>query len=305
MKNVTPLKSILTLAVAALFGSSALHAQTEKAALAVSAIKVGPALSAAMAKAGKSGSIARVTEAFDSQLIDRLNATRKFDIVGRSDLKEVFKEQELANSGNVDQNDANAAKAGKLAGAKLLLVTSIDDFEDTTSRVDLPTLQRTATVRKLRLSAAARIVDSTTGKVIDSANVQVEAKDDRMDQAGIQRNSDLTDSVLMALARDAAEKIANRMADAAFPVRVLVKRDKQITINRGEGAGVSVGQLWNVFAMGEELVDPDTKEVLGREEVMVGKARIVSVQPKFSTAEVLDDSGIDKGAVLRRAPEAK
>jgi curli biogenesis system outer membrane secretion channel CsgG len=302
MKNVILQKALLTLA-AACFAVSVASAQTDKTTLAVSTIKAGPALTAAMAKSGKTASLARVTEALDSQLIDRLMATRKFDLVGRSDLKDVLKEQELANSGNVNPNDPNAARAGQLAGAKLILTTTLDDFEDTTSRVELTTLQRTATVRKIRLTAAARLVDATTGKIVDSSTVQLEAKDDRMDQAGIQRNAELTDSALITLAREAAEKIANRMADAAFPVRVLVKRDKQITINRGDGAGVAVGQLWNVFALGEELVDPDTKEVLGREEVLVGKARIVSVQAKFSTAELLDDAGIDKGAVLRRAPE--
>ena len=34
---------------------------------------------------------------------------------------------------------------------------------------------------------------------------------------------------------------------------------------------------------------------------MVGKARIVNVRAKLSTAEVLEDMGITKGAVLRAA----
>jgi hypothetical protein len=85
-------------------------------------------------------------------------------------------------------------------------------------------------------------------------------------------------------------------------MRVLVKREMQITLNRGQGAGVEVGQVLNVFAQGETLIDPDTQEVLGREEVLIGKVRIISVQPKFSTAEILEDFGINKGAVLRPAP---
>jgi len=60
--------------------------------------------------------------------------------------------------------------------------------------------------------------------------------------------------------------------------------------------------LFNVFALGEPLIDPDTQEMLGREEVRVGKVRIVSVQPRFSTAEILEDLGITKGTVLRPAP---
>ena len=51
---------------------------------------------------------------------------------------------------------------------------------------------------------------------------------------------------------------------------------------------------------GEELIDPDTKESLGKEEVKVGKVKITQVNPKTSIAEILDDTGIDKGAVLRK-----
>jgi len=85
-----------------------------------------------------------------------------------------------------------------------------------------------------------------------------------------------------------------------FPAKVLLKRDKEVTINRGEGGGVAVGDTFNVYALGEELIDPDTKESLGREEVKVGRVKITQVNPKTSTAEILDDTGIDKGAILRK-----
>ena len=55
------------------------------------------------------------------------------------------------------------------------------------------------------------------------------------------------------------------------------------------------------FALGEELIDPDTKESLGREEVKVGKVKISQVNPKTSLATILEDTGIDTGAVLRKA----
>jgi hypothetical protein len=98
-----------------------------------------------------------------------------------------------------------------------------------------------------------------------------------------------------------AEKIANHVADVIFPAKVLIKRDNTVTINRGEGGGVAEGDIFNAFAQGEELKDPDTGEVLGREEVKVGKVKITQVNAKTSLAEIMEDTGIDKGAVLRRA----
>ena len=47
-------------------------------------------------------------------------------------------------------------------------------------------------------------------------------------------------------------------------------------------------------------IDPDTKESLGREEVKVGKVKVTQVNPKTSQAEILEDTGIDAGAILRK-----
>jgi curli biogenesis system outer membrane secretion channel CsgG len=304
MNTLHPLAHLARGTVAGLaLAVCSLSAQTAKEPLAVSAIQPLPALTAAMAKAGKADSLARVVEAYDSQLIDRLNAGRKFEIVGRSELKQILKEQELAGSGNIAATDPNAAQAGKLAGAKYLLVATVDDFEDATDKITFTNLNRVGLKRKVRLSTTARIYDSSTGKLMESVNVLVEKKDDRMDATDLTTNAEQTDALLLETTRDAAERIATRLADIVFPIKVIVKREKQITVNRGEGGGLKVGQLWNVFAVGEELIDPDTKESLGREEILVGKARIVSVLPKTCTAELIEDFGIERGAVLRRGVE--
>ena len=141
-----------------------------------------------MADAGKGNSLGRVTEAFDSQLIAKVNDTRKFDIVGRSDLKDVLKEQELGQSGNVDAK--TAAQAGKLTGAKYLLVTTIDDFEDSTERMEFKTLNKVGLKRKIpHFCCGEEIYDSTTGKLLRIRQYQDREglKDDRADATDLDK----------------------------------------------------------------------------------------------------------------------
>ncbi|MEI9962923.1 MAG: hypothetical protein WDM76_17950 [Limisphaerales bacterium] len=116
MKNFSLLKTGFTLLAAALLPALA-SAQDGKATLAISSIKPTPALAASVSKittvtstqadangGGKSEAVVldnkqelnRIIESLDSQLIDRINATRKFDIVGRSDLNDILKEQDSA-----------------------------------------------------------------------------------------------------------------------------------------------------------------------------------------------------------------
>jgi predicted RNA-binding protein (virulence factor B family) len=95
-----------------------------------------------------------------------------------------------------------------------------------------------------------------------------------------------------------AQKIASRVADAIFPARVIGKRDKVVTINRNDTSGIKVGQVWEVFTLGDELVDPDTGEKT-REEISVGTVKIARVTPQNSQANILTDTGIDRLAVVR------
>jgi curli biogenesis system outer membrane secretion channel CsgG len=298
MKNYSYYKTGLALLSAALLPLCGLA--QEKSTLAVSSIKATPSLADGT---NKKAELNRIIESLDSQLVDRISATRKFDVVGRSDLNDVLKEQDLAASGNVDPK--TAAKAGKLAGAKYLLVATVDDFQDSVQTATFEGTGRSASKRILRMSVVGKVYDSTTGKLLESVNLQTGNDAFKTIQAGsgnVVADGDLTDEMMVAVARSLAEKIANRVADVVFPIKIIARRDNLVTINRGDGAGVEVGDLFNVFTLGDEMFDPDTKESLGREEVKMGKVKISEVDPKFSKAEVVEDpnSGITTGAILRR-----
>ena len=319
MKN-SFLKNLLVIAGLALL--PALAGAQEKATIAISSIKPTPAVAASVkggtqvdsqqstATQDKTTSLTldtkqeldRIIQSLDSQLIDRVNATRKFDVLSRSDLADVIKEQDLGASGNVEAK--TAAKAGQLAGAKYLLVATVDDFQDYYEKAVFEGTGRSATKRIFRFSIVGKIYDSSTGKLLESANFQTgndAFKQIQQERSYSVNNGLLSDEMMVAISRDMAQKIANHVVDVIYPVKVLIKRDNTVTINRGEGGGVAEGDTFNVFALGEELKDPDTGEVLGHEEVKVGKVKISQVNSKTSLATILEDTGIDKGAVLRKA----
>jgi len=272
----------------------------QKETIGVTAVKPTQAIIQNVDRAGKRISLDRVLQSMNGQLIDRINATRKFQVVARSDLDDILKEQDFASSGNVDLNDKSAAQQFKIAGVKYLVVTTVDDFQDYNEVATFQGTGRSATKRVIRLSCVGKIYDSTTGKLLESTNFQISNKDVSENKTYSVRDSNLNEDLLVAIAREMSGKIANRVTDVIFPPKVLSKRDKQITINRGDGTDIAVGQIWNVFAVGEELIDPDTKETLGREEILIGKVKIIGVLPKTSTAEIIEDLGIDKEAVLRK-----
>lgn len=258
--------------------------------LAIAQVKTTPALLSDAVAEGRKNSLDRMRQALDGQLASALQQTRKFTVLARSDADAL-----------IEENNA-AGQSFAFGESDLTLVVSLDDFQDHTQTATFATLGKTATKRVVRFSAVAKLYETKTNKLVETANFQEQNLDS--EEALPHSNSsggELSDTLLVALTRRMSEKIAQRVADVAYPARILAKTGKMVTINRGEGTGIAVGQLWEVFALGEELIDPDTGASLGREEVPVGKVRIQRITPRTAQGEVTgDDLGIDRGAVVRR-----
>lgn len=255
--------------------------------IAISDVRPIGSLVESVAESGRKNSLDRVVQSLDSQLMDRVQNTRKFEVLARSDMKSILKEADFTGG------------AFQPTEVDYLLVTTVGDFQDFAETREFAALGKSASWRVIRLGIVGKIYDGKTGKLIESTNIPVEMRDQTENGANSTKNGDLSDALIQQVTFKAADLVAARVADVIYPARILSKLDRVVTISRGEGSGVATGQLWEVFALGEELIDPDTGASLGREELKVGQVRITRINPKTSQAEILSDNGIDKGAVLR------
>jgi len=276
-----------------------LAAAQEKATIAVSSIKPTPSLAASV-KPDKKPSLDRIVESLDSQLIDRINATRKFDVVGRSDLNDVIKEQDLGASGNVDAK--TAAKAGKLTGAKYLLVATVDDFQDYVEKATFEGTGRSATKRVFRFSIIGKIYDATTGKLLESANFQT--GNDAFKQIQEERNysvkdGELSDEMMVAVSRTLAQQIAGRVVTVIYPPKILDVDGKQVTISWGDALPITVGETWEACFPRTKTNDVGDAVIILKP---VGKVKITRVDETSSEGEIVgEDLGIAEHCVLRKA----
>lgn len=85
-----------------------------------------------------------------------------------------------------------------------------------------------------------------------------------------------------------------------FPAKVAMVRDSStVVINRGSGDNVKKGDNFLIYALGEEIIDPDTKESLGRLEIIRGKGLAEHVQEKMTTVVSSKTIMPDKKVVYR------
>jgi len=277
-------------------------------------------------------SLDAITHALEIQLADRFGAEHLFTVLEGDDLNNAVPRPE---NHPYNLKDAATAASFQKAGVRYLLVTSIEDMKNETvdraqGRVGYQTASGgstsvTESSRKEKARAAAhanletqgkfdahrvidqdvyllvrcRLFDAGTGELLDSASHTFTTNRTYIALAAGAKEVSASD-LFETAAKVLANRIVIREREALYPISVLEKEGKEITLNCGSDAGLKMGQVLNVYAVGKELKDPVTGETLGYDEQVVGRVAISQLQPKFAKAKVWDDTGIVNGNILRR-----
>ena len=264
-------------------------AQAARKVVSVAEIKIAKSIEASSKQDRSYLSLMRVTEAIDGQLIHALNGTRKFEIAARSDLDSIMEDGALTGD------------ALQVTKADYLIVPVVDDFQDYVETATFAGIGKTVQKRKIRLGMVARIYELKTGKLIESASFQLDNKNLEQLLGQSTRTKSFSDELLRKISEEISVKVATRVVDVIYPAKIIALTGNQATINRGDGTGIAKGQVWDVFALGEEMIDPDTGEVLGSSEIKVGVLKSERITPKFSTGILTENFGAIKGSIVRPA----
>ena len=92
------------------------------------------------------------------------------------------------------------------------------------------------------------------------------------------------------------------LAFAIYPIAVVGGTESEVTFNQG-GETVQVGRIYRLVSLGQNLVDPYTRESLGQEEREVARAEVISVTDRTATAKVVSGrlpQPLKAGSVLAR-----
>jgi hypothetical protein len=231
-------------------------------------------------------------------------ATRKFQVISRnkSTLKTIRDEQNLAQS---DFAAGDAAATGEISNANYFLLPVVQDFVFARVHRDMPNIDnKYFRTDSGRLSVSAQMIDTTTGQVVATYSMKDGFATKRKVVNSKGGSPDTTQYARMA--KNVATELADLFVDAVFPMKVVSRnRRGNITINRGSDGGLKLGQVLDVFYVGDELIDPDTGKSLGSEEEYVGRVEVIRINPKFTVTKIVKEEDstnapIGVGDILRR-----
>ncbi|MDE2179885.1 MAG: hypothetical protein KGJ40_03435 [candidate division NC10 bacterium] len=248
----------------------------------------------------------KIGDGLAEMLTSELSKTGQFIVVERQALGDIVKEQELGQSGLV--HGETAARTGQVLGAQIVVRGAVTEFEEQASGggVDVGTrnLNIGGRMQNAHVALDIRLIDASTGQVIASHNAAQSvpgggggfgARIGNVTFGGDAFFQTPIGQATRAAMQDALQFIMATAFKAVIPSFAIVKVEGgSAFINAGANSNVRVGDVFMVYARGEDLVDPDTGLKLGSDEKMIGSIQITSVQEKFSIGTVRGGAGAVK-----------
>lgn len=274
--------------------------QDMRKTLAVLPAKVQPSLEQSVGRLGneKILSLQRASQVLDTQLTDAINNIRHFRIIARSDLEQILDDQDLQDT--FSAGSERVPERFSIEGADYLLIPTVDDFRDVIEQLRGEGGTVIATKREIHLGVVTRIYDSETGELLETANFRTSGGEGQRHQINVRSDDpNYFSEMTRTLVAEISVKTARRVLDVIHPARVLARTGGVVTISRGDGSGIEVGQNWNVYALGERLIDPVTGMDYGIEEVEIGTIEIINVRPMVSQGRIVEDFGVEKNQIVR------
>jgi len=235
-----------------------------------------------------------------AMLTTALAESNRFIVIERANLNQILSEQELKGSKLLDQKTGPAL--GKLTGVNFLIFGSVTEFgaEDKGGGFGLGFAGgglpfTTGLSRQSKSGSVAidvRIVDTTTGRIVDTARVKEKIKSSGWDVSGGYQGISLgtnqfNKTPLGEASRRAITKIVHYIArkaeKTAWTGRVVdIGDDEVIYINAGANTGIQVGDFFMIERVTKILTDPETGEVLSERKKAVGSVQITTVEEKLA-----------------------
>ena len=252
-----------------------------------------------------------LADTFGAMLTDSLQQTGKFIVIAEKDMRnEAMAEQDFAESGRT-AGGKKAPVKGQMTPAQLLVKGEITHFQASTTGggggLSIGGFRIGGSTDSAEINAVVYVVDSTTGQVVASQKVIGSAARTGLNVGFTDRNwggdlggfkkTNVGEAVGKAIDQ-AVAFISDQLGKIPWEGTVLMVRDGNVYINRGEREGVAPGQRF-IIGSAEQLRDPDTGEVLDTSIEKAGTIVIESVKEKISIGRAVEgEETIQKGMAV-------
>jgi hypothetical protein len=239
-------------------------------------------------------------QAIEGLLTTALFNTHRFDLVERQRVGAILEEQEF---GSKHTTETSAARIGETLGVDYLLLVEVNETNHLRRWRGL-WLGLGQKVTEITISF--KVVDTETGRVIFADTTRGRAANRQLGNRllGLGSDSPLHYAVMSSVNR-MAYRLAMSLPIEPWKGSVVDVHGPLVAVNGGFNRGLEPGMKLLAIDRGRELRDPESGEVLGHREEVIGSVRVTAVQPFMATAVVVEGcEGLQLGDFVRLEEDA-
>ena len=237
---------------------------------------------------GSSKSSVKTNINLSQELLNKVTQTRKFNVLDREENRAFYNEQKIFKSRDAHKNEA--LKLGNVLGADYILLTSIKDLNVNKEK---------GSAYITNSSSSYKATTTIQFKVITTATRQVKFANTR--NYSFEPNGNTNKQIYYDILAKISSRITTELIENIYPIKVIQLSGDIVTLNQGN---MQVGKKFEVYKLGEILVDSYTKESLGRSESKTGVVTITKAMPKYSLGKI-DKGEASKGSIIRSLYNSK
>ncbi len=238
----------------------------------------------------------KLGEAAADELVTQLLKQGRFTVIERSQLEAVLAEQRLGATGAV--NASTAAQIGKVLGVQFILTGSITQFSVERTGGSIRAFGGIgASVSNAEAKLDVRLISTDTAEILVAAEGQGNKRMGGGSFRGTGGERTFDQGAAQEALRPAIEQVVARLGEqagqlqAAMPAaptgQVVGVKGDLVYINRGQSAGVTVGQRFSASRVTDEIKDADGR-VLDRVVSRVATLEVTQVLSQSSVCRIVD-----------------
>lgn len=243
------------------------------------------------------------------QLISRLIKTRRYVVLERQQLKAIM--AELRRSKNKHFRQVGKPDLGQLKHVRYLIKGTITDFGHVENISGIWRIFDWGWLGSSSYSLVAAtiyVIDVQSGQIIASSNVEAKIRD-KKDKEKVEIDGTAFGSYTFyhtSLGRatskmldKAVRQIAQVVAEQPFQPKIASINNNQIIISGGKNRRIEVGDEYIVRPVSQQVVDPDTGDLLGHiTGEQIGRVRVTQTTEKYSIATIVQGDQFAPGQTL-------
>jgi curli biogenesis system outer membrane secretion channel CsgG len=245
----------------------------------------------------------------------------RFVVLDRQNLNSVIKEQDLQASGR-SAHAPGIAQTGKIRSARYLAGGAISEVTYDRSggggTLGIPTPVGSFMVggkkNTAQITCIVTLTDTTTSEIVAKERIVGRASEGSVSVGysgyvslgggGFEKTP--IGQAAQEIINQAVRFIALKMEEVPFSGTVIsASKDGKVLVNRGANYNMVPGSVLGMFSAGNELLDPESGAVLGREDgKALGQLRVTNVKEKFSYCEVISPSETPEAGTIVMLPKS-